>query len=523
MNFFQFISERKDQILKLTFQHIQLSIIAILIAVLIGVPLGIIIFKKKSLSSPIIGLANIAQAVPSLALLGFLIPFLGIGSKPSIVMVVIYALLPILKNTYTALNNINPDIVEAAKGMGMTNNQILKIVQIPLALPIIMAGIRISAVTAVGLMTIAAFIGAGGLGYLVFTGVQTVDNNMILAGAIPACILALLMDFIIGKIENSVIPTGIKTNGSNIKRKRHTIFNPSKTPKIVASILTICIIGGTIGYFATKKDTIVIGSKNYNEQLVLGNMFALLIESNTNIKVEKKLNLGGTKVAFTALKSGELDIYPEYTGTGLISIMKKTTISDPDKVYNLVKDYYNKTFDISWLKPLGFNNTYAMAVRQDTAKKYNLNTISQLAKISENLDLGCNMEFTGRKDGLKGLESIYNIKFKSVKAIDGGLRYASLNNRKIDVTNAFSTEGLLKAFNLKVLEDDKKLFPPYYAAPIIRNDTLKKHPELKELLNKLGNNISNEEMIEMNYKVDKLNQTPENVAKEFLKSKNLIK
>ncbi|GAA0739409.1 glycine betaine ABC transporter substrate-binding protein [Clostridium oceanicum] len=522
MNFFQFIFERKDQMLKLTFQHIQLSIIAILIAILIGVPLGILIFKRKNLSKLIIGLANIAQAVPSLALLGFLIPLLGIGSKPSIVMVVIYALLPILKNTYTALNNINPDTVEAAKGMGMTNNQILKIVQLPLALPIIMAGIRISAVTAVGLMTIAAFIGAGGLGYLVFTGVQTVDNNMILAGAIPACILALLMDFIIGKIENSVTPAGIKTNTSNIKRKRHTIFNPSKTPKIVAAILAISILGTTIGYFATKKDTIVIGSKNYNEQLILGNMFAYLIENNTNLKVEKKLNLGGTSVAFTALKSGELDMYAEYTGTALISIMKRPAINDPDKVYNIVKDYYNKTFNISWLKPLGFNNTYAMAVRSDTAKKYDLKTISDLSKVSSNLNLGCNMEFTGRKDGLKGLESLYNIKFKSVKAIDGGLRYTSLKNKKTDVTDAFSTEGLLKAFNLKVLEDDKKLFPPYYAAPIIRNDTLKKYPELKKVINKLDGKISDEEMREMNYQVDKLGKSPESVAKEFLKSKKLI-
>ncbi|GAA0739398.1 glycine betaine ABC transporter substrate-binding protein [Clostridium oceanicum] len=524
ISFLDFIVKRKSQLLNLTLEHIGLSLIAIIIAVIIGIPLGILIFKRKKLTKPIMGMANVAQAIPSIALLGFLIPFLGIGSKPSIIMVVIYSLLPILKNTYTALNSINPDTVEAARGMGMTNNQILRIVQLPLSLPIIMAGIRISAVTAIGLMTIAAFIGAGGLGYLVFTGVQTVDNNMILAGAIPACILALLMDFIIGKIENSVTPAGITTtNLKGIKRKKHTLFNPSKAPKIISAILIIAIIIGTIGYFITKKDKIVIGSKNYNEQLILGNMLAELIENNTNLKVEKKLNLGGTSVAFTALKSGELDMYPEYTGTALISIMKKPIINNPSKVYNVVKDYYNKNFNISWLKPLGFNNTYTLAITQSTAKKYNLKTISDLSKVSSNLNLGCNMEFTGRKDGLKGLESVYNTKFNKVKAIDGGLRYTSLKNKKTDVADAFSTEGLLKAFNLKVLKDDKHIFPPYYPAPIIRNETLKKHPELKPLINKLSGKISEKEMRNMNYKVDKLGKSPENVASQFLKSKNLIK
>lgn len=210
--FFHFISVRKLEILKLLFQHIELTLLAVFIAVIIGIPLGILVTKIKKLSKPIIGAANVVQAIPSLALLGFLIPALGIGSKPAIVMVVLYSLLPIVKNCYTGLINIEKDILEAAKGMGMTDNQILIKVQLPLAMPIIMAGIRISAVTAVGLMTIAAFIGAGGLGQMVFTGVQTVNNNMILSGAIPACILALLMDFIIGLLEKKVVPKGITNN-----------------------------------------------------------------------------------------------------------------------------------------------------------------------------------------------------------------------------------------------------------------------------------------------------------------------
>lgn len=202
--FWNYIQSNYEQILNLLGQHLYLSIISVLIAIVIGIPLGILISREPKLSKPIIGMTNVIQAVPSLALLGFLIPFIGIGSAPAVVMVVLYSLLPIVKNTYTGLTNIDADILEAAKGIGLTKSQTMRKVQLPLAFPMIMAGIRISAVTAVGLMTIAAFVGAGGLGYLVFSGVQTVDNHMILAGAIPACILALVIDFIVGKLESSL-------------------------------------------------------------------------------------------------------------------------------------------------------------------------------------------------------------------------------------------------------------------------------------------------------------------------------
>lgn len=521
--FGSFLYERREQMLSLTLEHIQLTIFAVIMAIIVGVPLGILITRYKKLSAPVIGFANIIQAVPSLALLGFLIPVLGIGSKPAILMVFLYSLLPIIKNTLTGLDNINPDVIEAAKGMGMTNGQILRIIQIPLALPIIMSGIRISAVTAVGLMTIAAFIGAGGLGYMVFSGVQTVNNNMILAGAIPACLLALLMDFIVEKIEKVVTPPGIRKADGTIKipKKKKTKKNYTKQ-LIAATLIFIIVIGGFIA-FGKKGDTIVIGSKNFNEQLILGNMIAELIEKNTNIKVERKLNLGGTNIAFTALKSGEIDLYVEYTGTGLVNIMNEPSVNDPNRAYNLVSDYFNKNYNISWLKPLGFNNTYTLAVRKDTAAKYNLETFSDLAKVSNQLILDCTIEFSNREDGYSELSKKYNMSFKKVNAVDGGLRYTSINNNKTDVIDAFSTDGLLKAFDLKVLKDDKSFFPPYYAAPIINNKTLIKHPELKDLINKLAGKLDDEKMRELNYKVDKLNEAPEKVADEFLKESNLIK
>jgi glycine betaine/choline ABC-type transport system substrate-binding protein len=252
-------------------------------------------------------------------------------------------------------------------------------------------------------------------------------------------------------------------------------------------------------------------------------MVADLIEGNTDIKVERKLNLGGTNVAFSALKAGELDLYVEYTGTGLVNIMKGTGDTDPERVYNTVKEHFDKEYNMKWLQPIGFNNTYTLAVKPELAEKYNLKTFSDLAKVSNNLILGPTIEFANRDDGYLGLKSTYNMNFSEVKAVDGGLRYTAIENDKSDVIDAFSTDGLLKAFELTVLEDDKNFFPPYYAAPLVRKETLEKYPELEEVLNKLDGLIDDETMRELNYKVDKLNESPEEVAKNFLKDKQLIK
>ncbi len=288
------------------------------------------------------------------------------------------------------------------------------------------------------------------------------------------------------------------------------------------SLVTI-LTASVIFFYTRRSDKIVIGSKNFNEQLILGNMLATLIEENTNIKVEKKLNLGGTSIAFNALKADELDMYVEYTGTGLVNIMGQPSINDPDKAYQAVSDYFNKNYGITWLKPLGFNNTYTLAVKKDVAHKYNLESLSDLAKVGNQLVLGCTIEFSNREDGYTGLNKMYNMNFKDVSPVDGGLRYTSLNSGKTDVIDAFSTDGLLKAFDLKVLKDDKNFFPPYYAAPIINNKTLEKHPELKDLINKLAGKLDDEKMRELNYRVDKLNEDPAKVASDFLRESGLIK
>lgn len=513
-NFFTFILERKGQIISLVSEHMMLTLGAIIFAILIGIPLGILISSNKLLRKPVLGVINVIQAVPSMALLGLLIPVLGIGSVPAVTMVVMYSLLPIVKNTYTGLMNIDSNILESARGMGLTKAQTLLKIKLPISLPVIMSGVRISAVTAVGLMTLAAFIGAGGLGYLVFSGVQTVNNNMILAGAIPACILALIIDFVFSKIEVAVTPKGLNPNA---KRANPMLL------KVIAAIVTVALLIGVISSMVKPKgETIVVGSKNYTEQLILGNIVADLLEEHTDLNIERKLNLGGSSVITSAIDSGEIDLYVDYTGVLLLNILKEKSIKDKDEAYIKTKSEMEKKYDITLLEPLGFNNTYTIAMKKETAEKYGLNSISDLTKVSGELVFSPTMEFENRDDGLLGLNKVYGLKFKDIKAMDGGLRYSALEKGECDAIDSFSTEGLLKAFDLKVLEDDKEFFPPYNAVPVIRMDTLEKYPEVGDVLDMLTGKLTEDVMIELNYKVDKLSMAPELVAKEFLISEGLI-
>ena len=211
MNFFTFLQDRSDKLVSLTLQHIQITVLAVLIACLIGIPLGIFLVGKEKLTVSVMAVINACQAVPSLAFLGLLIPLTGIGLKTTIVLVIIYSILPITKNTYTAIHNINPEVIETAKGIGLTRMQILTKIQIPLALPVIMAGVRIAAVWAVGTVTVAAYAGGGGLGSMIYSGISMMNTNMILAGALLACLLAMLVDGLIGLLERAVTPGGIRT------------------------------------------------------------------------------------------------------------------------------------------------------------------------------------------------------------------------------------------------------------------------------------------------------------------------
>ncbi|MPM85776.1 Glycine betaine/carnitine/choline-binding protein OpuCC [bioreactor metagenome] len=280
----------------------------------------------------------------------------------------------------------------------------------------------------------------------------------------------------------------------------------------------LAALGGCSG-----KKSVTIGSKDFSENIVLGEIFAQLIEAKTDLKVERKLNMGGTFVCFEAIKNGDIDIYPEYTGTGLTAQLKLDVLSDADETYRIVSKEFDEQFGITWLKPLGFNNTYALAVTNEVYEQYGIETYSDLAAISENLVFGAEHEFFDRQDGFDGLVETYDMSFKGEpRKMNVSLKYQAIANGDMDVTDAFSTDGPILQYNLKVLVDDKNFFPPYYAAPIIRNDTLKENPKLEEVLNLLAGVLDDAAMTELNYQVDVQGLAVETVAAEFLKAQGLV-
>ena len=515
MELINYFIDNKDQIISLCIEHIELTSLALLIAIIIGVPIGILISYKQKLIKPVLGITSVTQAIPSMALLGFMIPFLGIGTAPAIVVVVLYSLLPIIKNTYTGVTNIPQTTIEAAKGIGLTKAQILTKIQIPQALPIIMAGVRISSVSAVGLMTMAAFIGGGGLGYLIFSGIRTVNNYQILAGAIPACILALLVDYFFGAIEKLVTPISLqKENQSKEKIKKNRRRN--KIIVIVTLILIALLFLSELDFSKKSEKVVRVGSKDFTEQEILCYMTSHAIENNTDIEVEEECNLGGAQVVFSALTNNNIDLYIDYAGTDYTDILKHKPISDVNKVYQTIKKEMKEKYNIEVLDQMAFNNTYALAVTKEMAQKYNLKTISDLKRISRNLTIAPTLEFINREDGLPGLKKKYNLEFKDTIGIDGSPRYTALLNNDAQVIDAFTTDGLLKKFELVVLEDDKSFFPPYNAIPLVREETLEKYPEIEPILNNLGTYLTDEVMQDLNYQVDELGKSPEKVASDFL-------
>lgn len=285
------------------------------------------------------------------------------------------------------------------------------------------------------------------------------------------------------------------------------------------ALALLAVLALTVAVFAgcTPEKKVVIGSKDFTENKILAEIMAQLIENNTDIKVERKINMGGTFVCFEAMKKGQIDIYPEYTGTGLTAQLKLPVETDPEKVYATVSTEFDKQFQIKWLKPIGFNNTYALAVPQELASKNNLESISDLGNFSKDLVFGAEHEFFNREDGYDGLIKVYSLTFKNIAKMDVSLKYQAIGQGKMDVTDAFTTDGQLKALNLTVLKDDKNFFPPYYAAPIVRNEVLENKPQLEELLNKLAGTIDDQKMQELNYKVDNEKQTIKKVAEDFLK------
>ncbi|PPJ63198.1 glycine betaine ABC transporter substrate-binding protein [Cuspidothrix issatschenkoi] len=507
-----FLFQYSTEIIFHSGEHLILVIISLAIAISIGLPVGILITRQSKLAPPILGLANAIQTIPSLAIFGFLIsvPFLGgIGKIPGIVALTLYALLPIIRNTYIGINSINPAIKEAGIGMGMTDQQLLFQVEIPLALPVILAGVRVATVISVGIATIAAAIGGGGLGVFIFRGISTVNNELILAGAVPAALIALSADFGLGLLEKNLTKQ-IANKGK---------FN--QNIGIIVGIITLIIAGLIAFNYQQKPPTIIIGSKNFTEQVILGEILAQHIENHTKLKVDRRFNLGGTFICHEAVKARKIAGYVEYTGTSFTTILKEKPISNPETVYKKVKEYYDQKLKLAVMKPLGFENTFAMIIRGEDAEKWQIKSLSEISKYTPQIKAGFGYEFLERADGYPGLSKTYNLKFANIKQMELGLMYQALKEKQVDFIAANSTDGLIPVFNLVILEDDKKYFPPYQAIPVFNQEILQKYPELTDTINQLGGKISTTEIQKMNYQVDNQSKPVEKVVSEWLKSQKL--
>lgn len=505
-NLLTLLHQQKDFFLGLIWDHIWISGLAVIFALILGVGLGILISFKRSLSSFVIGVVNVLYTIPSIALLGILISITGIGNKTAILALTLYALLPMVRSTYTGITEVDPLLIEAAKGMGSTKKQILMRVQLPLAFPVMMSGFRNMVTMTLALAGIASFVGAGGLGVAIYRGISTNNQTLTLAGSLLVALLALLFDFIFLLLEKSVQ-----------KNKR-------TSSKWFIGLGTVAILGASFAIFQMNQTSGVvrIATKPQTENYILGEMQKQVIEKYTNLTVKTTKGVGGgTSNIHPAMVKGDFDIYAEYTGTIWEVILKRSGSYDESQ-FKKLSAQYQKDYHLVWASSFGFNNTYGLAVRKEVAEQYQLKTYSDLAKVAPNLSFGAEYDFFGREDGFAKLASTYGMSFKSQVDMDSGLKYQAIKSGQVDVIDIFTTDGQLYNANLVVLEDDKKMYPSYQAGTVIREETLKKYPELKKALSKLDNILDNQQMAELNYKVETQKQEPEKVAHDYLMKKGIL-
>ena len=289
---------------------------------------------------------------------------------------------------------------------------------------------------------------------------------------------------------------------------------------------SLALLGGAFATLAgcrrTRPNAVVVGSKNFTEQIILAELLAQQIEAHTALRVDRRLNLGGTLICHRAMLAGQMDLYAEYTGTALAAVLGEPSSNDIDAVYRTVRDAYRKRFGFDVGPPLGFNNTFAIVVRSEDAQKYKLRTISDLVPHAAKWRAGFGYEFMERSDGYPGLARAYGLRFATAPSImDLGLLYRALKEQQVDVVAGSATDGLIIALGMVILEDDRHFFPPYQAVAILRGGALGEHPELRGSLDALGGKISDEQMRRMNYAVDAQQRDPAAVARDFRRQWNL--
>ena len=524
----EFLKANWSDILSHIAQHVWLVFISISIAVAIALPVGILITRRKSLRGPVLGIANVMQTIPSLALFGFLIPlpFIGgIGPRTAIVALVFYALLPVIRNTVTGILGVDQNVREAAVAMGMTDGQVLFQVELPLAMSVILTGVRVAVVITIGVAIIAAEVGAGGLGEYIFRGLRLNDNRLLLAGAVPSALMALAADFGFSAIEKRFDTSSRHPRSRNaIKRlivSAALLIAVGIILQVVIPVMGPAIRRGMGPRSRSSLGHVTVGSKDFTESILLAEIVAQMLEAK-KIEVDRRFDLGGN-LAHGALLGNQIELYPEYTGTSFTAILHHQPITDPKAVYDQVKREYAQQFNVEVSPPLGFDNTFAILVRGEDARRLNLKTISDAAKYSHQWQAGFGHDFMVRADGYPGFSHTYALNFADVKDMSLDLTYTALASRKVDMIAGNSTDGRIAALDLVQLEDDRHYFPPYEAVFLTRRDSLARVPALGKVLQELAGAISTEEMRKLNLEVDGQKRDKKNVVSEWLSKKGFAK
>lgn len=520
MLWIQFILDRWPEIQSRLTEHLLiLTLVPVALSTFIGIPLGVAAHRNVKARTGILAVVGIAQTIPSLAMLALLLPLLGIGKPPAIAALTLYALLPITQNALVGLSNIPAPTLEAARGMGFNSRQSLFQIEIPLAFPVILGGIRTATVTCVGVATLSTFIGAGGLGDFINRGLSLNNISLLCLGAGAAAFVALGLDGILEALSQWSKP-GRKTKLSPVRKTCIGLF----------LFLILAVYFYVPPQHRNTEDASVsitddipvirVGGKNFTEQMILGELVAQKIENITGYLVERQFNLGGTIICHNALVNNEIDLYVEYTGTALTAILKQALQPEDlqsEKLIQRINDFYMQNFQCQFLEPIGFNNTYAIMVKESVALQQGWSKISDLRSSASDLRAGFNSEFSEREDGYPGLSKAYQLKFGYIQNLAPEIIYQAIASDQVDLICGFSTDGKIPANQLRILDDDRNFFPPYEAVPVARMETLRQFPKVKAALKELGGIISDSDMQRLNQKAEAGDQSIPDIVKDFLK------
>ena len=470
--------------------HLILTIIALSLGIMISIPLGIWAAQSPRVKRPLLALVSIVQTFPSVAILALVVAMLGgqIGMIPAVIALVLYSMLPIVRNTVTGLETIPSDVAEAAKGIGMSSSQILMRVRLPLALPVIIAGIRIAAVWTVGLATLSTLVGATSFGNYIFTGLQIRNLVAVTVGSLAAALMAVILDSFIAGVQWLVEN---RNQSGEIKR-----YNQVKTAVVVAFFAFISF--SIYSILPGVKTDFIIGSKGFTEQHIIAGLFAVELQ-NAGFEVDQRLGLG-SEVIYSATANGTVDVYLEYTGTVWANRMNKSGNPGRESIKNEVFDYIKNKDGMVGVGTLGFQNLYALAMRNDRAEELGIETIEDIVPIARNLTAAGDLEFFGRPEWV-ALREMYDIDFAQKLTFDPAMMYTAVDDQQVDIIAAYTSDGRVAAYNLKILDDPRNAFLPYDGF-IIASSSAAQNNIFMQTMRALIDNISDEEMREANKIVD---------------------